>query len=325
MPDRRGRSLVGSSTAHLSRPHWRDVGGGLLVIAVAVLFAWALARPQISPPGAAVRAVADCAAVVTLGLAVVPFLDAGRHRAELVRSAAVPLTAGAALWLLAELVRLIVATAQAASLSVGSVGVSTYTQFVLHTAVGRAGALSALAAAVVCAMAVVAPRSVTVAVATIGVVAVGLVAHTLTGHLTDSPLGGLSVAVHALAAALWCGTLAALLLTVRHRGQWARVLPRFAQVALICVAVLVLAGVAAGLATVGAPRDLYETGYGRLLLAKVLVTVALTMLAWRNRTHWLPAARAHRATAGLSRSRTLVELAIMAVALTLGAALAVTG
>ncbi|MCK0176209.1 CopD family protein [Mycolicibacterium sp. F2034L] len=309
----------------MSRSHWRDAGGGLLVVAVTVLAAWALARGQLSPSGTAVRAVADCAAAVTLGLAVVPFLDAGRHRAELVGAASAPLAVGAAVWLLAELVRLIVATAQAASLSVGSVGVSTYAQFVLHTAVGRAGALSALAAAVACAMAVAAPRTPPVAVAVIGVVATGMVAHTLTGHLADSPLGGLSVAAHALAAALWCGTLAALLLTVRHRGQWARVLPGFSGLALSSVAVLVLAGVAAGLAALDAPRDLYATGYGRILVAKLLVTVALTVLAWRNRTRWLPAARAHRATAGLSRTRTRVELAVMAVALTLGAALAVTG
>jgi putative copper resistance protein D len=40
---------------------------------------------------------------------------------------------------------------------------------------------------------------------------------------------------------------------------------------------------------------------------------------------WLPAARSHRATAVVSRSRSLFELTIMVVALTLAAALAVTG
>ena len=55
------------------------------------------------------------------------------------------------------------------------------------------------------------------------------------------------------------------------------------------------------------------------------MTVVLVVLAYRNRTMWLPAARSHRATAVVSRSRSLFELAIMAVALTLAAALAVTG
>ena len=39
----------------------------------------------------------------------------------------------------------------------------------------------------------------------------------------------------------------------------------------------------------GAPSQLYATGYGRLLSAKVAVTVVLVLLAYRNRTMWLPA------------------------------------
>ncbi len=34
-----------------------------------------------------------------------------------------------------------------------------------------------------------------------------------------------------------------------------------------------------------------------MLTAKILVTLGLTIFAWRNRTWWLPAARAHRVTA----------------------------
>jgi putative copper resistance protein D len=134
-----------------------------------------------------------------------------------------------------------------------------------------------------------------------------------------------AVAVHTLAAALWCGALAALVLTVEHRGQWARVLPRFSQMSLGCVAALLVGGVLGAVVTLGSPTQLYTTGYGRLLLAKIVLMVALVVLAYRNRTLWVPAARSHRASAGVSRSRALVELAIMTVALTLAAALAVTG
>ena len=158
-----------------------------------------------------------------------------------------------------------------------------------------------------------------------GVAAAGLTARTVAGHLAESTVGGVAVAVHALAAALWCGTLAALVLTVDHRGQWARVLPRFSQMSLPCVAALLAAGVASAVLTVDSPAQLYATGYGRVLSAKVFVTAAVVVLAWHNRTRWLPAASSHRATAVMSRSRSLIELAIMAVALTLAAALAVTG
>jgi putative copper resistance protein D len=185
------------------------------------------------------------------------------------------------------------------------------------------------AAVVVCAVAVTAPGNgaptSTAGVLAIGAAAIGVAGRSLVGHLSESPLGGVAVTVHALAAALWCGSLAALVLTVTHRGQWARVLPRFSQVSLGCVVVLLVFGLAGAVVTLNSPTDLYGTGYGRVLAAKIVVTVVLVVLAARNRAGWLPAARSHRATISVSRLRSRVELAIMAVALTLAAALAVTG
>ena len=108
------------------------------------------------------------------------------------------------------------------------------------------------------------------------------------------------------------------------RSSWRSSL-RFSQLSLGCVAALLAGGVLAAVVTLGTPSQLYATGYGRLLSAKVVVTVLLVLLAYRNRTMWLPAARTHRATAVVSRSRALFELAIMVVALSLAAALAVTG
>jgi putative copper resistance protein D len=177
----------------------------------------------------------------------------------------------------------------------------------------------------VCLAVVAAPRSVSTNVAVAGFAAAGVAARPLTGHFSESALGGVAVAVHTLAAALWCGVLAALLLTVDHRGQWARVLPRFSQLSLVCVATLLLGGVLGAAVTIASPSQLFATGYGRLLSAKVVVTVVLVVVAYRNRTMWLPAARSHRTTAVVSRSRSLFELAIMAIALSLAAALAVTG
>ncbi|MDV3123803.1 CopD family protein [Mycobacterium sp. 21AC1] len=303
----------------------RAVAGGALIIAASSVAAWAVAYPQSPISGALVRALADCAAVVTVGLAAVPMLDTARHRAELTRTAARPLAVSGAVWLFAEVVRMVVVAAQAAAVQVFGVGVRTVAEFALHTTVGRSGLVSILAALVVCAVAVAAPRTASTAVATVGVAAAGLAGRTLAGHLAESPVGGLAVAVHAMAAALWCGVLAALVLTVTHRGQWARVLPRFSQLALACVGVLLLAGVLGAVIRLDSPAELWVTGYGRLLSVKIIVTVVLLVLAWRNRAGWLPAARAHRATAALSRSRSLTELAIMVVTITFAAALAVAG
>jgi copper resistance protein D len=296
-----------------------------LVVVVASLAAWSLARQQNSLAATLVRALADGSAVVALGLAAVPVLDVDRYRGELIRRATAPLTIAAAIWLIAELLRLGVAAAQAAAVPVSRLGLHTGVDFALHTTAGRSGLFSAVAAGLVGLAVVSVPRSVSTNVAVAGLAAAGVAARPLTGHFSESALGGAAVAVHTLAAALWCGVLAALMLTVEHRGQWARVLPRFSQLSLMCVAALLLGGVLGAAVTIASPSQLYATGYGRLLSAKVVVTMVLVVVAYRNRTMWVPAARSHRATAVVSRSRSLVELAIMAVALTLAAALAVTG
>ena len=306
----------------------RTAAAGGAVVVTASVAAWALAYPQNSLSSTMIRAVADCAAVVTLGLAVVPMFDTGRYRRELSDRAVGPLILSAAVWTVAELVRLVTTAAQAAGLSAARVGIRTTVEFATATTTGRAGLMCAAAAAIVGVVVALASRGEWrpgVGVVVAGVAAVGLTGHTLVGHLSESPVGGLAVAVHALAAASWCGALAALVLVVDHRGQWARVLPRFSRVSLVCVVALVAGGVAATAVTLHSFGELYATGYGRLLSAKILLTAALTVLAWRNRTWWLPAARSHRATADVSRLRSRIELAGMAVALTLAAALTVTG
>jgi putative copper resistance protein D len=300
------------------------VRGGA-VVAATVAAAWALAYPHNPVAGAATRALADCAAVITLGLATVPLLESDRYRAELGRRAAGPLGLAAAVWLVTEIVRLTVEAAQTAGVGFWQIGIRTLTDFCLYTTAGRSGLVGVAAALAVAAVAVLAPRGATTTVAAVGLAAVGMAARTLAGHLAESPVGGMAVAVHGLAAAVWCGVLAALVLTVTHRGQWARVLPRFSQLSLWCVGVLLAAGVAGAAIKLDSPTELWATGYGRVLAAKVVVTAALLVLAWRNRSQWLPAARAHRSSATLSQNRSLVELGMMAVAVTLAAALAVTG
>jgi putative copper resistance protein D len=313
---------VGGAAPDVNR---RTLVGAALVVAAASGVAWALAYPQGSLPVTLVRAVAACAAVVCLGLAVVPMLDDERYRGQLIGRATAPLTAASALWLVAELGRLIGMAAQAAAIPVWRLGVPTTLDFALDTAGGRAGTLGVVVAAALCLVTLVAPRTPPLNLVAAGLAAVGVTARLVTGHFYDSALGGLAVAVHILAAALWCGTLAGLVLTVEHRGQWARVLPRFSQLSLFCVLALLLGGIVGAVERLGSPDELYATGYGRLLSAKIAVAVVLVLMGRRNRTIWLPAARAHRSTAVVSRSRSLVELAVMAVALVLAAALAATG
>ena len=275
-----------------------------------------------------VRAVADGSAVVAFGLAAVPMLDIDRYRGELIRRATGPLTIASAIWLVAELLRLGVAAAQAAAVPVSRLGVHTAVDFAVHTSPGRSGLFSAMAAALVCVTVVATPRSSPTNVAVVGLAAAGVAARPLTGHLSESALGGVAVAVHTLAAALWCGALAALVLT----GRAPRPVGQGAAEVLAAVA-----GVCRGTAggrRAGGGRD------GRLAEPAVCDGI------------WPRAVREGRSdggacavgvpqpgrpcgypqhgnrellTAVVSRSRALFELAIMAVALTLAAALAVTG
>lgn len=305
--------------------HLRAVAGAALVTASGCGLAWALAFPSASLSAALVRAVADGAAAVTVGLAVLPALDGARYRDELIRRSTAPLVVASTVWLIAELVRLVLAGAEAAGMPVTELGIRTAVEFALDTAPGRSGLLTAATAALVCAITAVAPRSGPAATLTSGLAAVGVVGHPLTGHLSDHPLGGVAIAAHALAAAVWCGALAAIVLTVAHRGQWARVLPRFSALSLWCVAILLVGGLVGGALRIAAPAELFGTGYGRVLSAKVVLTLALMALAWRNRSIWLPAATTHRSSAVVSRSRAYVELTVMATTLAAAATLAVTG
>lgn len=299
----------------------RLVAGVLLSGALAWALAWLLAGRQAAPAEAAVRAVADVAAVSVLGLVVLPLIDEPRHRPDLIRAAARPTAVAAVIWLLAETVRLTVSAAHAAAVPVGRLPLQTVVEFTA-TLGGRATLLSLAAAAVVGVLALAWPDN---RIAMAAAAAIGICARAVTGHAGESALGAAAVVVHILAAALWCGVLLAAVVTVSHRGQWARILPRFSELALGAVAVLLVAGGAGTLVTLPGPGALLTTGYGRVLLAKIVVAAALVVLAWSHRTRWLPAARAHRTDAEQSRRRAVREVVMMVTALTLAAALAVAG
>lgn len=189
-----------------------------------------------------------------------------------------------------------VGAAAAAATPVNRIGLGTTAEFAWVTSGGRSGLFSIAAAGLALVVALVAPARRPIVVAVAGISAVGLVARTIGGHVSGRGWGVIAIAIHVLAAATWCGTLAALVLTVTG-----------------------------AVVAVDSASQLFATGYGRLLLTKVVLTVVLMMLAWRNRARWLPAARSHHVTAYVSRSRSLTELAVMAVALTMAAALSVTG
>ncbi len=124
----------------------------------------------------------------------------------------------------------------------------------------------------------------------VAALAVGLaVTPGLSGHAGGS--GAVAVvadAAHVLAAAVWVGGLATVLFALwragEERGELAGILwPRFSLAALVSVGVLLVAGTVNGLMHVDAVSELWETTYGRLLLAKMAIAAILIGFGAVNR------------------------------------------
>ncbi|MFJ5179544.1 CopD family protein [Streptomyces griseoviridis] len=120
------------------------------------------------------------------------------------------------------------------------------------------------------------------------VVAEALRAHPTTEH---TPLLGSGLTlVHLICAALWTGGLLHALRVLRHWGAvpaGPALLGRYARVAVVLLAAITATGVCSSLRRMPADTaldQLTETAYGRVLLAKVLLVVAVGLLALWART-----------------------------------------
>jgi copper transport protein len=161
----------------------------------------------------------------------------------------------------------------------------TRNALVLKVALGFAGAGAAAAA-----LAPRVPRLLDVA----AMCALALlVAPTLAGHALDrSQPRWLSIpadVAHVGAAAVWLGGLTSLLLLARGAtldGTARRaVLTHFSRTALVAVVVLALGGILRALTELSAVHQVWDTSYGRALLIKSALFVALVVLGAANRAH----------------------------------------
>jgi copper transport protein len=119
-----------------------------------------------------------------------------------------------------------------------------------------------------------------------------------------------------LAASTWTGGLVALLLVVRAHERAGLLTRRFSRVALGAVGLVVASGAVSGYLQVRTLDGLVDTGYGRLLLAKMAGVAALVALGWLNRRRLV--VLADRAAALLPVVRAEVAVAVLVVALTAG-------
>lgn len=151
----------------------------------------------------------------------------------------------------------------------------------------------------------------------------------LSGHAAMQEGGAgvvhaLSDYIHCLAAGLWLGSLPVFLHCLRaweqpaSRPQASRALLRFSTAGHVAVALLLASG-ALNAWLIVAPAGLDAgAGYQQLLLLKVLIALAMTVLAIVNRYRWIRRLRSARQQALASiRRNTLAELVLGALVLAL--------
>jgi copper transport protein len=157
-------------------------------------------------------------------------------------------------------------------------------------------------------------------VLTLALGAVMSITPALSGHA--SVAGNLAIVAdtaHVIAAALWTGGLGFLFLALKlaKEDRWplaTRAVPRFSNMAVISVVVLLVAGIISGYLQVRTWSALWETEYGLLLLGKVALVLPLLALGAYNNRYAVPRLKAGIASV-LERRRFLraagVELGIM--------------
>ncbi|MFI7167756.1 copper resistance D family protein [Rhodococcoides fascians] len=296
---------------------------------VGVAAAFALAYPTFPSGSSWLRVIAVASGSVVLGFGILAVLDgnsASRRPAldSLVMWRSIGFLSG--LWAVAEFVLLAAAAAEAEGRAVTALSPSAFAAFVASISVGRLGATTVLLALVLCAVGVLGYRrdASWSPVPVVTLAALALVARPITGHMSQFAFGSIAVAVHVVCASVWLGVLGAMALSLRTKTAWATLLPAYSRIALWCVVGVAVTGVFDAVLKLESPAAAIETGYGRIVLAKVVMTVILVAVASRIRRTWLPTATAHRSTADYSVGRAAAHVCLLTVAFGLAAALATT-
>ena len=264
----------------------------------------------------------DMAGVCCVGLTLVALLvPPSGGGATSVRAARLLVPAAGA-WLVLVLAAVVLRAADAAGRPVAGLGAVELATWATKLSAGRGMVLTAGCVALVFGCAVGALRRPARVRARVPLFAalLALITSAVTGHASTDPgrFAVLALAVHVVAAALWVGGLAALVcLIARDRAQLDAALPPFSRLAAACLAAVAVTGFVTTTTRLPAWDALVTTGYGRLVMAKIVCLAAIGGLGGLARrrllTHRTPVLR----WAGY-------ELAAMAVTLGLAATLAQT-
>ncbi len=196
---------------------------------------------------------------------------------------------------------------------------------VISTALSAAGALAALLTARSLRYAGSAVRGPQIRlVLSTGLLAAALIPWALGGHTTQSgaDIAASSLIVHVLAAGAWIGGLAIMVLHVRSE-LLVTVLPRFSTLALWCWISIGVSGVITGWLRVGQVSDLWTTGYGRLLLVKLVALGVLGTFGYWHRRRLAAGLRA-RSIGNFGALLRLAAVEVLVMGATMGVATALS-
>ncbi len=280
------------------------------------------------------RVLTDLAAVVTVGfLLAATFLDpSGKDgvvsrtgRSDLLRAAI-----AACAWAVLAIVQLFMQLAEVLGLTFSkALDPAIFSTYATEIPLTRALLVMAVLAIVVAIGCIVTSSTGASAMwLLLAVLAAALPA--LAGHgsgLGDHALALTSGLAHVIAAVLWVGGLAALALhTMRQDMPLDRAVSRFSVLALVAIVIVAASGLANGYTRLDIASQIFTTGYGQVMLAKVGLIIVLGIMGWLIRSRVLTA---RSASAGSPRERWAIfgrvaglDLLVMAAAFGLGVTLA---
>lgn len=273
------------------------------------------------------RAAIDLAAVAAVGFALLPLLAGERTPASarpVFARARTVVIASALVWAVAALVSLVLQTAELYRPDGTAVSFTDLRSYVDTAAGGKAllivagfALVQALLAGAATRLGRKVPPELIVGCGLFALLPLPVTGHATMSHFAEHTM--VLLELHIVSVVAWTGGLAAIVvLAARHRALLATVLPRFSQLATVCLAVAVATGVLNGLAQfienplVRLWPDLFTTPYGQLLVAKTVALAVIAGLGGYTRWKLLPNVIRHRRTALVSFA--VVELALMGLA-----------
>ena len=278
-----------------------------------------------------VGALTFVCAMATVGwLLLAGFLDPAAGKTTVSkrgRTALLRASAAAGIWCIISLVAAVFKLASILGIDLGTaVGPSTFITYAWDIIDVRTLLICALLAAII---SVGAAISVSLNGTTVwfGLAVAAVAIPAMAGHaagLGDHGLALVNGVAHAVAATVWVGGLIALGATVWPKAETVGIAARrFGLLAMACVIVLVASGIANAYVRLGSPADLVTSGYGRLVLAKSALLIALVAIAAWIRKRLLPQLTGEQPRRTFAKVAGL-ELALMGIASGLGVALSVT-